>query len=240
LPNWRVGTLLNGILNFLLNPTLTVQVGDILSLQITTTSQLPFSIYTTATATASVYPGFSVSAYTNGSAPTLLIGAELAGKSLYYVCPTHIIDGMFGVIQVGGVALNVNANVRLHTYVLSAISASLSVSVPYWSFDGSLVGSVLNSVLGKNPIIYANVGDVITLRVDSLCSWTCIAVSTSQTAISVYAGLNIKTATGYLTVAGSPLVVTIGADVAGKDIFYISPGNLNMFGIIRVAASVSL
>jgi len=210
------------------NPVIPVRVGDIINFQVNTTAQYPFSIYKDVNPMADYYNGFSVPVMLAGSGNvTLTVGADMSGKTLFYVCPYKMqSDHMFGVILVDAVPYslvptNLNPATTIHTYVIYAYPAAL----PKWYFASSLVGSILNGVRGYNPTIYANVGDLMVLRV-----WTNISypftVSTSKTTISVYAGFNATNATYG--------VLNISLDVAGTDLYYICPTRLNMVGIIRV------
>jgi hypothetical protein len=92
----NLDNLLEEVLGY--NPHLEVFVGDVLSFVVTTTPAAPFLV---ASQNGQVYPGFSAGpqGYISGPVPTLTIGQDIAGQTLYYGCPDR--QGLFGLIRVG-------------------------------------------------------------------------------------------------------------------------------------------
>jgi hypothetical protein len=273
------------------NPHLDVLVGDVLSFVITTTPAAPFLVSASQNG-GQVYPGFSAAqGYVSGPIPTLTIGQDIAGQTLYYGCPGR--QGFFGLIRVGvlgsggllgnllnallgnhgllgggllgnhgvlggvlaggssgllGGVLGGGSNGLLggvggllggasqkrdllsgllsgvqHTYIIDG-------AYPVWNFLGSVIGNILGTVLGQNPIIYVNVGDVITLRVTTTPQHPfAVCVSLVGGTCSVYAGFSHPA--GYISGPYPTLTIRSGIRV----LFYVSLRDPTvMAGVIRV------
>jgi len=111
-----------------------------------------------------------------------------------------------------------------HTYILNAV-------FPHWNFIGSLVGDLLGSILGYNPVIFVRVGDIITFRVTTTPEYPFnVCVSLLGGVCTPCPGWSHPQ--GY--VSGTYPTLTVRADLARQSLVYVAVGRPIMSGLITV------